>query len=126
MGESGFSVKVAWEAPPLSQLNVTNCSAVTPWFAYFLTGSTTETGWDLAPYGTAVDFVTSLVPDNWTTPSPADAIIWYTSMAQGEYLDNDTIDAMTVFSISDCESSICPHLNWDGDADLAVSQNLAH
>lgn len=121
MADSGVSLEVAWEAPPLSQLSVTNCSAIAAWLAYFLTGDMTENGWDLVPFHTAVDFVTSLVPDNWTAPATPDAIIWYTAMAQGEYLDNTTANAITLFALTECEASICPHLDWDGDADLSVS-----
>lgn len=120
------SLQVAWEAPPLSQLNVSDCAAVAAWMAYFLTGDTTEVGWNLVPYHTAVDFVTSLVPDNWTTPTRADAIIWYTAMAQGEYIDDDFADKVSLFAVYDCGSSICPHLGWDGDADLSVSEILTY
>lgn len=123
MAVSGISLNVSWAAPPLSQLSITNCSAITPWMAYFLTGSN-ESGWDLAPYHTAVDFVTSLVPDSWEAPSVGDAIVWYTAMAQGEYFEGEegdyTVGNVTNFALVDCGADICPHLDWDGDADLSV------
>lgn len=123
MAVSGIPLDVSWVAPPLSQLSITNCSAVTSWMAYFLTGAN-ESGYDIAPYHTAVDFVTSLVPDDWAAPSVGDAIVWYTAMAQGEYFVGIegvyTVGNVTTFALVDCGADICPHLNWDADADLSV------
>lgn len=124
MAAPGVSLNVSWAAPPLAQLSLTNCSAVTPWMAYFLTGADAS-GWDLAPYHTAVDFVASLVPDGWAAPPGAgDAMLWYTAMAQGDYFlgeeGDEALENITMFALVECGADICPHLDWDGDADLSV------
>lgn len=115
---SAVAINVSWVAPPLSQLNITNCSAITAWVAPFLASPEPGVGWVLCPYLTAVEFVTSLVPDDWEQPSIGDAIVWYTDMHEGRYLDTKTADALVNFSIFGCGTEICSRLDWDGDSDL--------
>lgn len=112
------AVNVSWVVPPLSQLNISDCAAVTAWYASFLTGSEPGSGWILCPYRTAVEFVASLVPDEWDQPTIGDAIVWYTAMYEDNYLNNDTTEALVDFSVFGCGTQICSHLDWDGDSDL--------
>lgn len=72
------------------------------------------------PVNVVLDFLGSLVPNNWTQPTQGDLLLWYLELF--EYLNADglvTINKITLFALSDCGSKICPNLDFSGDGDLS-------
>lgn len=107
-----MSFSTSWEAPPLEMLNISNCSAITPWLSYFVTGSTTESGWQLCPTLVGAQFAKSLIPDGWAQPTGVETVYFYTAMATGEYaIDNATSEALWDFALTQCDAQICPYLD---------------
>lgn len=118
-------VNASWELPPHSWLNISNCDAVTPWMAFFLvlvSEGPLPTDWNAhMPVNTVLDFLSSLVPNNWTKPTDGDLLLWYSDFFQYFYDDGSgqTLDNIFFFSISDCGPKLCPNLGFSGDADLS-------
>lgn len=77
--------------------------------------------YNIVPVGTAMDFMRTMVPDDWTPqPSEKDLYLWYDVFASGnDSWTNDTGNAVFSITFEECGSTICPHLNWNGDADLS-------
>lgn len=115
-----FSVNASWEAPPLERWNISSCEPVATFVAaIFLSAASnaSQNVWRQVKTVDALEFAMSLVPDNWTKPSEEAAMSWYLDM--DGIIDEGTSQALTRFGAFECNDTICPHLNWGGDADLS-------
>lgn len=113
---AGF-VNASWEYPPPSQLNISSCDGITPWFASLLQAEVNLGNLDDIPISTSLAFLESLVPNNWTQPTSSDLMLWYLDI--GSYFDNNTLSKILVYPVTSCGSQVCPYLDWDGDSDLS-------
>ncbi|ROV92126.1 hypothetical protein VSDG_07507 [Cytospora chrysosperma] len=122
-------VNASWELPPTSWLNISDCDAVAPWMAYFyVLGSELSAdgplpaNWDGGtPVNVVLDFLGSLVPNNWTKPTDGDLLLWYLDFFP--YLRTEanlqTLQEIIQFAAFECGPKICPNLDFSGDSDLS-------
>lgn len=119
------ALNASWVPPPQSQWNFSNASCVqySAFLSYLLSGDIEKVDnfYNTVPVGTAMDFMKSMVPTNWTPqPSEKDLFLWYEAFASGDGSWSDDTQTL-VFNITfdECGSTICPYLDWNGDADLS-------
>ncbi|KAF3761398.1 hypothetical protein M406DRAFT_333461 [Cryphonectria parasitica EP155] len=115
-----YGLNLSWEAPPVSLIQFTACQPVSAFVSYIYTGvasNASASPYATVPTETAIEFMQAIVPDNWTVPNEAEAMLWYMSLAEGDYDYNFT--QASDFALESCNATICPYLNWDGDADLS-------
>ncbi|ROV91073.1 hypothetical protein VMCG_09610 [Cytospora schulzeri] len=122
-------VEASWEIPPLSQLNISDCDAISPWMSYYyvlgsqgsIAGLSVST-WDGGtPVNIVLDFLRSLVPNNWTQPTNGDLLLWYLEFFPYVRTEPnlDTFEEMVQFATVDCGPKMCPSLDFSGDSDLS-------
>lgn len=75
--------------------------------------------WDGVSIELAINYLRSMVPSNWTTPTDSDLLTWYQLRTGGLNRGNVTYKAMIDFPLTNCSQEICPYLRWQGDPDLA-------
>ena len=108
-----MAAAAAWAPPPGSALRISNCSTAANWFASALNAAQDGTlRWDV-PSGLTIKFLTSLIPDNYTTPKASDVISWYYTM------DDSLLDEVSKMVYDDCGRQICNYLDWEGDSDIS-------
>lgn len=117
-----WSVDASWEVPPQSWLNVSDCNAISPWIAHVFViasgaAASDASGHDDIPVGIVVDFLKSLVPSNWTQPTDGDLLLWYLDFF--DYIDEEKLQSIGMFSLQNCGPKVCPNLGFSGDADLS-------
>lgn len=117
-----WSVNASWEVPPQSWLNISDCNAISPWIAHIFviasgTASSDASGHDDIPMSVVVDFLRSLVPNNWTQPADGDLLLWYQDFF--EYIDEDKLQGIGMFALQNCGPKVCPNLGFSGDSDLS-------
>ena len=122
-------LNASWELPPPSWLNISDCDAIAPWVAYFLVIASDmdadytapASSWDAAtPVNVVLDFLGSLVPSNWTSPTDGDLLLWYLDFWNYIHIDNiETFDRIVKFALEDCGPKVCPNLDFSGDPDLS-------
>lgn len=104
----------SWSPPPnISDLEFSNCTAGSIYFATIITNEETS---DLG-YEATFNLLYSLLPPNWARPTKAELMVWQQSWDAytREYVVNTTAD-MVEF---DCDREICRYLPLEGDPDLA-------
>ena len=108
---------MAWTPPSVSQLVMTNCTAIGRVFGQMGAeqANNVVTG---VPIDVAYDFAKSIVPQNWTgRDDEANILTWMFGWS-----DNTTgailVEALT-YSLDECNTTICPQLQYPGDSDLA-------
>lgn len=119
---SVLSLNASWEVPPQSWLNISDCDAISPWIAHVFViasgAATSDTsGHDDIPTRIVVDFLRSLVPNNWTQPTDGDLLLWYLDFF--DYIDEDKLQSIGMFSLQNCGPKVCPNLGFSGDSDLS-------
>lgn len=117
-----WSVNASWEVPPQSWLNISDCDAISPWIAHIFvtasgTASSDASGHNDILVRIVVEFLTSLVPSHWTQPTDGDLLLWYLDFF--DYIDEDRIQGIIMFSLQNCGPKICPKLGFSGDSDLS-------
>lgn len=127
-------VNATWEVPPPAVLNVSDCDAIAPWIAHVLNafaergtlfvGVSDTLGMQTDfPISVAVKFLRSLVPDNWTTPTDGDLLLWHLDLwGSNGYFKADNYNIFLYifdYVYFECGSTICPNLNFSGDSDLS-------
>lgn len=117
----GDTVSAAsWTPPPISWMVFDNCDVASAWLAsYSAMYVEGDISWDGVSMNLAKNYLRSMVPRNWTTPSDADLLLWYHQRTGGLEYGNLTYNAMIDFPMSNCSKEICPYLKWQGDPDLA-------
>lgn len=109
-----------WTPPPPSWLVFSNCDVASAWLAsYSAMYVEGDLSWDGVSLTLATNYLRSLVPRNWTTPSDAALLLWYHQRTGGLAHGNVTYQAMIDFPTNQCRREICPYLKWQGDPDLA-------
>ncbi|KAJ4393281.1 hypothetical protein N0V93_002489 [Gnomoniopsis smithogilvyi] len=120
-----LALNASWAAPLQSQWNFTAASCVqySAFLSFLLSGDIEKVDnfYRTVPVGTAMDFMRTMVPDDWTPqPSDKDLFLWYDAFASGNASWTDaTQDSVFGITFEECGSTICPYLNWNGDADLS-------
>ncbi|KAJ4423138.1 hypothetical protein N0V82_002267 [Gnomoniopsis sp. IMI 355080] len=120
-----LALNASWAAPLQSQWNFTAayCVQYSAFLSYIMSGDLEKVNnfYRTVPIGTAMDFMKTMVPDDWTPqPTEKDLFLWYDVFASGnETWSNATEDAVLGITFQECGSTICPYLNWNGDADLS-------
>ncbi|KAK7747278.1 hypothetical protein SLS53_001531 [Cytospora paraplurivora] len=114
-------VNATWEVPPLEVLNISDCDAIAPWLAYLLNAEAEEgtkykgVSGKLElqtdfPMRVAVKFLRSLVPDNWTTPTDGDLLLWHLGLwnANGYFAADNGTTFLDIFlyGIGGCGSTM--------------------
>lgn len=117
-----LSLNTSWEIPPQSWLNISDCEAISPWIAHVFviaSGAATSSGsgQDDIPMKVIVEFLRSLVPNNWTQPADGDLLLWYLDFFT--YIDEDKLQNIGMFSLQNCGPKVCPNLGFSGDSDLS-------
>ncbi|KUI53129.1 hypothetical protein VP1G_00371 [Cytospora mali] len=119
-------VNASWELPPTSQLNISDCNAIAPWVAYYIVLASQSNSsmpfltWEgNTPVNVVLDFLRSLVPNNWTQPTDGDLLLWYIDFHNYLLTDIEVLGKMAILSVNDCGSKICPNLDFSGDSDLS-------
>lgn len=117
-------LNASWTAPaqPLWNITTASCVQYSSFFSFIVSGDIAKVDnfYDTVPVGTARNFMRAMIPEDWTPqPEDADLFLWYETFASGEdSLTNDTLYSV-LDKIYGCGSTICPYLDWNGDADLS-------
>lgn len=120
-----LALNASWAAPLQSEWNFTTASCVqySVFLSYFFSGDIEKVDnvYKSVPVGAALDFMKTMVPDDWTPqPSEKDLFLWYDAFVSGsEIWTNATEESIFGITFGQCGSTICPYLNWNGDADLS-------
>lgn len=120
-----LAFNASWAAPLQSEWNFTAASCVqySAFLSYLLSGDLEKVDnfYKSVPVGAALDFMRTMVPVDWTPqPSDKDLFLWYDAFASGDDgWTNATQEAVFGITFEQCGSTICPYLNWNGDADLS-------
>lgn len=117
-----LSLNTSWEIPPQSWLNISDCDAISPWIAHVFViasgaAASGPSGHDDIPMRVIVDFLGSLVPNNWTQPADGDLLLWYLDFF--DYIDEGKLQSIGMFSLQNCGPKVCPNLGFSGDSDLS-------
>lgn len=111
------SVSASWSPPPVSELNFSDCTAASAFYADYLVSYNDET-FDVG-YSATFNFLRSLVPSNWTQfeLTDGDLLLWYQSW--NESIRDDILNATAATAVSGCKREMCGFLPLEGDPDLA-------
>lgn len=115
-----MSVNTSWSPPPTSWMVFDDCEVASAWLAaYSALYVQGDISWDGVSINLVKNYLHSMIPSNWTTPTDEDLLLWYHRRTGGLDHGNVTYRAMIEFPLSNCSEEICPYLKWQGDPDLA-------
>lgn len=119
---------VVWQSPALSQLDWSNCTAITEYWAEVINLLNEPNPSDLDVYGNVgklTGFIDSVVPEDWPSPpSVLFATSWYAYMWSNNLWENNTEREeawATLDSVlqNECRWEICANLDVQGDPDVS-------
>lgn len=102
-----------WSPPPISDLEFSNCTAAS---IYFATGVINEETSDIG-YDATFNLLYSLLPPNWSRPTETELMVWQDSWDQ--YTRDSILNTTANMVEFDCDREICRYLPLEGDPDLA-------
>lgn len=111
------TVSASWSPLPISELNFSDCTAASAFYADLLVSHYDETVG--ISYSVTFNFLRSLVPSNYTDFELTDGELqlWYQSW--DEDTRGDIYDKTADTAIDGCHREICQFLPLEGDPDLA-------
>lgn len=117
------NISTGWVAPHFAQLDFTNCTAATAWVAALYNGIHSSMLQEDIPASLTLDYLKSLVPSNWTTPTQTDLMGWYFEvLSNDKYASNQEFNATTAmmirYPLQECTMDFCRKLDWGGDPDV--------
>lgn len=102
-----------WVPPPESAVHVNNCTAASAIFASGVGyGETSDWG-----YEANFNFLRSLIPSNWTSPTDGQLLVW--SESWDDSMSSRIAHEMLDMVRSKCNRQVCDYLQLEGDPDLA-------
>ncbi|KAI1633162.1 hypothetical protein F4809DRAFT_655378 [Biscogniauxia mediterranea] len=124
-----FNLTTSWLAPGFLQLNLTNCSTLTPFFtdlALVVTENNTDSGPSTSEgFATVLRFLSAAVPENWPYPPDASQLaLWYLDVwANKTYQFTPEWTAMwtelTMTALGTCNAELCNNLQIKGDPEVS-------
>ncbi|KAG6358269.1 hypothetical protein INS49_014153 [Diaporthe citri] len=111
------TVSSSWSPPPISELNFSDCTAASTFYADYLISYTDEM-FDVG-YSATFNFLRSLVPLNWTQVelTDGDLLLWHQSW--DESTRDDILNTAADTAVHGCKREMCGFLPLEGDPDLA-------
>ncbi|KAH8753566.1 hypothetical protein F5883DRAFT_191208 [Diaporthe sp. PMI_573] len=102
-----------WSPPPTSALSVSNCTAIS---AFYASGMAYRETSDVG-YEASFNYLRSLIPSNWTSPTDGQLLTWADSWDEktSTRVVNESVNMVQY----GCDQEICHYLQLEGDPDLA-------
>ncbi|KAI0159881.1 hypothetical protein GGR52DRAFT_166046 [Hypoxylon sp. FL1284] len=124
-----MNLSASWTPPPPSILNLGNCAAITDFLAdQFVIASLDEEEREVrrGDYGKITNFLTSMVPDDWSDERPSlDQLSLWWNDVWGNTTAPDDPEYIDIYreiynqGIYGCNHEICDKLDIDGDPDVS-------